>query len=347
MTNYLLEITNIYSENPSYEQWKLLSQFAYTTNVSNFLTKKGFTTTPELEEFIAGCIRQSEAYFNAFKNTPLDISPLLLYYGATNLLVGVGSMLQGNKLPITNHGMRLTLPSNAIYRIADTEIQPINSAEGALQNLSNVFSNNCQLVDGSKWLLEEVFSLIPDLRREFGNCYPIAKPHTVAIEIVKRNSRIAERIDTKQIARFNTPQDLFSLICDFSSFYLEPQISAQSDFIFLNRRQTATSEIGSRSISGRKYLELGYIKKSTLIAPNQIIVMFMGLFALGYLSRYHPEKWNPFIRSDNTGEKLLIEKFLSTCARFLPNLILSVIHNTHFQFVSGVEGTLDLSVKTE
>jgi hypothetical protein len=69
----------------------------------------------------------------------------------------------------------------------------------------------------------------------------------------------------------------------------------------------------------------------------------MGLFAFGYLSRYYPERWNPFVRSDETGEKLVIEGFLLICQRYLPNLVLNLIYGERVQFINELEKILDIS----
>ncbi len=71
--------------------------------------------------------------------------------------------------------------------------------------------------------------------------------------------------------------------------------------------------------------------------------MFMGLFALGYLSRYHPEVWHPFVKRDESGERLVVEKLLSTASRFLPNLILESMYGYRMQFITEAQGTTDLT----
>jgi hypothetical protein len=100
--------------------------------------------------------------------------------------------------------------------------------------------------------------------------------------------------------------------------------------------------IGTYSIFGQRHLQIAHIKNGQHLNPNQLIVMFMGLFALGYLSRYHPELWNPFVRSDETGERLVIERFLAICQRYLPNLVLNMIRGERIQFAYETEGVLDL-----
>lgn len=76
---------------------------------------------------------------------------------------------------------------------------------------------------------------------------------------------------------------------------------------------------------------------------NQLIAYQIGLFSLGYLSRYHPEIWYPFVRSDQTGEKSIVEEFLFLSQRKVPNLLLNVILDKEIIFTNKALGTLDIS----
>lgn len=69
----------------------------------------------------------------------------------------------------------------------------------------------------------------------------------------------------------------------------------------------------------------------------------MGLFVLGYLSRYQPMIWSPFVRNDYTGEKRVIEKFINISKRVIPNMILNFIYKTDFYFVKEIYEPINLS----
>lgn len=62
--------------------------------------------------------------------------------------------------------------------------------------------------------------------------------------------------------------------------------------------------------------------------------MYITLFALASLCRYHPEKWSPFVLKDTTGERLLIEKFLFFARRIIPNIVLNKIVDNDVQYTS-------------
>ena len=358
-----MEITKIPTENANIEQWRLLNQFAYPTNVKKYIFENSIPDN-SVEEYVASCIRQSEAYFSTFEKSSLDISPLLLYYGATNLLVGVSTMLEGTRLNIKNHGMMLKFPIDenldinnlssksffANFRLSDIKILPINQSVGGLHWFCNSFSDGTKLVEkGGEWTLEEIFGSIPDLRLDFVSSYLGKQLFCVPVEITqreliyreekpKKHKVIFERIKKVDVSNYENFPEVLENVKGFSEAYLKPQYMDNAYYkdkmnhIILYRRIWA-DEVGFYSIFGQKYLELSHLKKGFSIAPGQIVILIMGLYALGCLSRYYPEIWNHFIRNDNTGEKLIVEKFLSLAHRYLPNLIINRIFNKRIEFI--------------
>jgi len=238
--------------------------------------------------------------------------------------------------------MRLILPDADQARIADVQVLPGDAKRGALQQFSNIFSESCVLANGTSWTMEEILGSVPDLKREFGNCYPDAVPYIVPVEIVRRRRASLERIALGDLSRYQNPLDALARVEGLESAYITPQYSDQTDYVILHRKVGA-AEIGTYSIFGQKHLQIAHIKKGQHLSPNQVIVMYMRLFVLGHLSRYHPELWNPFIMSDETGEKLVTQKFLTVCHRYLPNLVLNVVYEARIQFVYDIEGLTDLT----
>jgi len=334
-----MSVIRVATENPENEQWRILSRFSYPANIDKYLRSRGFQdVADETTEFVAGCFRQGESYFKVANNSPLDISPLLLYYGAANLLIGTYSMLTNARPPIEHHGMIL-LPGKA-KRIADVCLLPRYPSKGALQQFSNVFSRQCRLTNGVSWTMGEILGSIPDLKQDFESHYPNLPPYTVPIEVVHTRRRSLERIPAAELARYAKPEDALELVSELSEAYLPPQY--KSGYVILYRLMEG-KEIGTYSISGRKYLQIAHMKNGQLLNPSQVVLMFMGLFILGFLTRYRPEFWNPFVRSDITGERLIIEKFLSVSQRYFPNLVINFIYGNRVQFVNETEGILDLT----
>jgi hypothetical protein len=329
----------ISTENPIAEQWRRLSQFSYPTNIRKFLKQRGFATTSDDNiELIAGNVRQGQAYFEAASTAPLDVSPLLLYYGATNLLAAAGAMLTNSALPIQNHGM--LIPPRPATRLADVLVLPRNAQHGALQIFSNIYSSGCAMVGSNNWSLGELIGSIPDIKQDFENHYQDLPFYTVPVEIVRTTQFTLERIRSSDLQRYPSPEVAMSLVADLKRAYLIPQY--KPDFVILFHRRGGP-EIGIYSITGQKYLSLGHTKQGKLISPDPIILMYMGLYVLGFLPRYRPHLWNPFVRSDTTGEKFIIEKFIAVCIRFLPNLVLNYITDNMVQFVNETEGVVDMT----
>ena len=307
------------------------------------MQQNGLRVSDDVVNFIAGCMRQSEAYFIAFENAPLDISPLLLYYSSTNLFAGASALLTGVMPSVTvqHHGMIIDKnKATQTVRIADVELKPVKPNQGALQHFCNVFSIGCVIVNGGTWTVEEIFGSIPDLRQDFENCYQNSHPHTIPVQIVQRTIQnetfLHERVAQVDLARFSSPLNALNSVDQLTKAYLSPRYNTSARYISLYYRRGA-AKIGDYSIFGKKYLQVAHVKGGKSLTPTQSIIMFMGLYALGHLSRYYPERWNPFIRSDDTGERLVVEKFLAICQRYLPNLILNEIQRERLQFVHQTE----------
>lgn len=111
----------------------------------------------------------------------------------------------------------------------------------------------------------------------------------------------------------------------------------------LLRPKLGGQDIGIYSLSRQKFLVVPHLKLGKQIAPPEEIIMYMMLFSLGYLSRYRPEIWNPFVRNDTSGEKLIVEKVLDIVARKLPNLVLNRILGKQVLFSRDTQGHLDYS----
>lgn len=337
-----MEVVRIPTENPKTDQWRMLGQLAYPTNVGRFLAERDLAAIDaRVTEFVVGCIRQGEAYFSAARGSPLDISPLLLYYGATNLLGALATLLLGHQPNIRHHGMKI--PDTQVGRIASVEIVPTKPTVGALQCFCGVVCPRCAMPNGVAWTVEEVLGSLPDLKRDFENCYPQARAYTIPMEIVRRASTTLERIRSEELSRFQSPVEAFALVSDFDQAYLEPQCGERMKRIVLYPR-LGSSDIGIYSIVGQKHLEIGHMKQGRLVSPGQLLMMYMGLFALGHISRYRPELWTPFVRTDETGERLLVERFLAVCERYIPNLVLDVMHDRRYQFVYETAGIFEQTV---
>lgn len=336
------QLKEIFTEDPEAEQWQMILRFGYLSNIEKFFGKRKIQVSEDLLETIAGSIMQAQEYFNASKLASLYSSPLLLYYGVSNLLFGVSSLMIGRSLSIGNHGMHLEPNKEGLGRIADIEIKPVDPERGALSHFCKVFYKDTVFPYGDNWTILEILGSIPELKLDFENCYTDAQSYTIPVEIVRRENDYLERINPIDIERFENPREIFAKIENFSSCYLRPEISLQKKHIIL-RKKLGGKEVGVYSVSGQKFLQVSHVKRNRDITLPPMIYMFMGLFAFGRLSRYRPEIWNPFVRSDSTGEKQLIEKFINTSRRRLPNLVLNCLYQRRIRFVNDTQGALDLS----
>lgn len=334
------EQTNrVVTENAEEEQWRLLTRLAYPRNIRAY--RDGHAEVPlqaEGEEYVSGCLRQAQAYFESAAVAPIDISPLLLYYGAVSLFGAATALGTGVVPAIQSHGMQLD-QVDAAQQIGQVSVKTSSSLSGGLGAFAKYFGDDCRLGGVDTWSLQELMASVPDLKLDAQLCYGADASFVLPVETVRSGERSAERIALEDFG--GRPVDeVVGRIAGFTKAYLPPQFSNQNEWVVLHRR-IGSQPIGIRSLSGQRYLQLSHLKGGQQVSPRIETLMFMGLFVLGSVSRYHPSLWNPFVRSDQTGELLIVERFLSVCRRMLPNLVLDAIHDERFIFVrpsAGGEG---------
>lgn len=177
-----MEKEYIFTEKPEEEMWQTLLQFSYAANIKRYLTEHSFDTTDDLVENISGSILQAYEYYNAAAHTNLQIKPLLLYYGTTNLLNGICNLLTGSINIINSHGMQKIPPQKGQY-IGDTEILFENPTTGGIHVFARCLEMNIDLSKHGKWKVKEMLSSIPELQLLLTNISDVKSAIKTALKI--------------------------------------------------------------------------------------------------------------------------------------------------------------------
>lgn len=328
----------IFAENAEQEQWNLLLQFSYPSNIHKALIKNGASTilTDSNVESIAGSIAQAHEYFKAAEQSSLFISPILLYYGITNLFFGIISLKRKEVLTIKNHGMKLIIPDTPLAQLGDIIINTSGDENGAFTKYNKSINNNDNII-ASRWELSEIFKSIPEIKNDLELCYEGQYSHCIPVQIINSHKDNLERIQKSEVPNLGNI-DFNNMILDYSKCYLPPR--ATNEYIIL-RNKINSQDIGYYSLSGQKFIFLYHEKENAKVILPVITSMFVGLFALCSLSRYHPNIWYGFVQSDSTGEKGLVDKFLNVCKRYIPNILLNYYYDEQILFSNKQQGTID------
>ncbi len=324
-------IEEIFTENPEDEIWQTILQFSYEANIKKYLNEHEFMVDDDLVDNISGSISQAYEYYNAAKIANLQISPLLLYYGTTNLLNGICNLVSGKINEIHNHGMNI-IASSSIDSLAETKVRFENPVNGGVHVFANCMGETTSLTQYGAWTLKEIFSSIPEIRNDYMKCYSTDKSNTVPLDKYITPEGEVEKI---YIGR-STVDDVIEqlkLVPNFDKNYLRPSLSMDRTCILL-RRKLNSKKISINSYSGQDYLQVGHIKNGNKIVLSQLFYMYIALFSLSSLCRYKPEIWNPFVKRDATGEKLLIEKLLYYSRRLIPNFVLNYVYGKKMIYLS-------------
>jgi hypothetical protein len=326
------------TENPLEDIWRRLRRYCYPENVRRLLQERhSAAPSPAVVDAIAAAMVQADEYFLAARSTTLQVSPLLLYYGATNLMAACRFCMLPAAHALHHHGMTLGREADGTS-IGDIKIVTDQSPNGGLHAYRLALSPSAPPLL-SPWSLRDIFGSIPDLYDDFLDCYPTALPLLLPTEVVKTRSSQFDRIALASLARYpeNAPLDR---VPGVASYYLPAQWT--QNYLVLRRKLRPGAPISISSLSGRQYLPISR-PEDRGHAPPVVIMYLMGLFALATLSRYHADLWSPFVRNDTTGERWLVEKFVALAARHMPNLVLDLLVGEELVFTAAREGVRDES----
>lgn len=326
----------VFSENPEKDMWRELLQFTYEANIIRYLEKKGYCKIPNVVNCISGSFLQAHEYYKSAKEADLQIAPLLLYYGTTNLLYGMANLSNGTINVISNHGMKIFIPEKKNF-IAETNIRFLSPKDGGVHVIARALGYKEDLTAFGDWKLNEFLDSIAEISSDYTQCYDVSCGKIIMLDVFNTPDGKVEKVyyTSKNI------DDMYKLICcveDFTKSYL-PVTSAKDSRgdreYFILRHKINGKDISEISYSGQPYLRAAHEKNSRMITVPTILNMYVSLFILASLCRYYPEQWSPFVLKDTTGEKLLIEKFMYYARRIIPNIVLNLILEKDMHYVSN------------
>lgn len=332
----MINISIIFSENPENDLWRELLQFTYEANIRRYLDRHNISTDEKTVNCIVGSFLQANAYYESAKDASLQIAPLLLYYGSTNLLYGMANLKSGSINKIKNHGMNIIIPDEMGF-IADTEVRFLSPVDGGVHVAARAMGFNMDLTGFGDWKLEEFLDSIAEISSDFIQCYAEKASCIATLDAFNTPDGKLEKIYFSE----ETKGRLIALLSNVDGFdksYLrltEAQDHDTGKKYFILRHKLTGKNISELSFSGQPYLRAGHNKNNRLVTVPTVINMYVSLFVLASLCRYYPERWSPFVLKDTTGEKLLLEKFLYYARRMIPNIVLNKIVDDQVQYISS------------
>ena len=332
----------IYTENPENDLWRELLQYTYKANIQRFFRNCSCSVSDETINCIIGSFHQAYEYYKASEVANLQIAPLLLYYGSTNLLYGMSSLKNKCVDRISNHGMKIDVSENNNF-IADTSIRFLSPADGGVHIFARALNCEIDLTSFGDWILRDFFDSIPEISDNYLQCYGGLRSKVVFLDVFNTPDGKIEKVYFNSSDE-NEVRELLASVDGLATSYLPitpTKNPITNEEYFILRHKINGENIDQISYSGQPYLRASHKKGQRNVSIPTILNMYISLFALSSLCRYHPERWSPFVINDSTGERLLVEKLLYYARRIIPNIVLDNIEGKRTQYVSDKYQAVD------
>ena len=321
----------VYTEEAEAELWEMLSKYAYHENIRRHMEKNGHTDPePEVLEAIASAFSQGAEYCLAVRSATLHTAPLLLYYGCTSLLQGT-SILAAGKVPmIRAHGIEVLVPEEN-NTLGSVKLWFRGGEQSAFRFYNEPLFPHCFVPYGAEWTLSEILGSIPDIYSDFLTYFPGSAPSLLPIEAVTLDDDRFDRMRRSVMELFDDEAEVLGRIAGAKQAYLPPH---RTNGYYILRPRLTYEPVSVSALSGQRFLQLQNNKNGRLVALAVAQYHFIALRVLGFLARYAPQLWGPFVRSDATGERNLVERFVRISRRSFPNMVLNIIQGETIRFLS-------------
>lgn len=318
-----------FSEDPEFDIWSRLKNYSYAGFLDNYFSSKKLLFDDKLKEVISGSILQAKDYFEASRTVSMQTAPLLMYYGAVNLLYAASCLKSGKILEVKGHGMSLKKETIESKHLQDLEVNMhLDKGSGFMLYLEAL--ENQKLSKGFSVSLDQILSSIPELYREYINIshpdklhiMPLVKIITDDFEMYRSRIKASQYSETLgHILQSEAYNETF-LAYDITIF----------DEIEYYLRIDSNQKI-SKSFLGEYYFQL---EVPNIPILNPMFFGIVGLYLLATVSRYHTGIWSSFLKNNQNGWVNFIEKFLSVMRRYLPNYILDTLEEKKYKFTNRI-----------
>mgnify|MGYP000128661118 FL=1 len=207
---------------------------------------------------------------------------------------------------------------------------------GGIHQFARILGFEKDLTKCGEWKMMDFLSSIVEIDQDYRKCYAQENGNTLLLDLFNTPTGTIERLYLNK-NKVEAISAVLNNVEGFEKNYLLPQVGhereSDRDYLIL-RKKMSGKDIKRISFSGQPYLQAGFIKNGQLITLPPLFNMYAALFIMGSLCRYHPEKWGPFVLNDETGERLLFEKFLYLSRRIIPNIVLNLLNNDNVVYVT-------------
>jgi len=335
----------IYSESPYQKMWDTFVYFESEPTTKQFLEniyknsgfkdshKYAYQNTSKLIYFI----KQAKEYFHSANNSNILVKPLLIYYGMMSLIKTViltKDPIYPSNTGVLRHGITTRKLKKQNYQFHEDEVKI--QKEGLLPWFYSLITNNSiDKIEGNKYKIQELLSLIPELHDSYKRLYEDELIHLI-LDLKQTNLNQISFSLPKTILKYyqhsitlflnelnnstDSKESVFHLESDNGEFVRFTWISSTP--ISLEQPNVFNNLMIVQDYKGRYYLRP--YKESRLLLPD-IMVDYMLMYNLGMLCRYDTELWGEIIFSFASEDMYIINEFLNTTQRKFPNLILNIL----------------------
>jgi hypothetical protein len=278
-----------------------------------------YQNTSKLGSFI----KQSRAYFTAAHDSDVMVKPLLLYYGCNSLLKAL-IILKDPGYPKTTevlqHGLTTRKRKKNQYLFYDDELKI--QKHGLLPLFSSIWYKQ-PLTIHQKYRIIDLLGCLPTLQESYYLTHQKRTLIPLMLTKQKKDGFILSFCQKELNARQLDWNDLFRLIryALIQRAHVEKLDKGLCCVVYpVDESSFNLLSIPQFTYELDNHLFFNYTSENVINHP--LLVYLMILYILSMLCRYETDLWSDMLHTSDTGERFMIESFLSEAIYQFPAFVL-------------------------
>ncbi|WP_078414528.1 YaaC family protein [Priestia abyssalis] len=262
-------------------------------------------------------LEHSQNYYNVAHHAPLAIKPMLLFYGMTQLLKACLLTVDfdyPHSTSVLAHGVSTRKRKKQSYDFLDDEVKI--QKYGLFSHISRVMFH-VEQIEGSKYSMFHLLSLIPELSSLFEEC----KKHHTCVQISTKKENIFQfPISILEHYHVNTER-FCTYLLEKTKLPFQYKQTENKHLIFqLDERINLNycSPLMFNFYDKEFFFPLQREKSDYF---PEILSHYLLLYNLSMISRYETEWWYELLHTYSSNDFSFISKFLSVSSEKIPFLL--------------------------
>lgn len=313
----------------SFNEWKSFDQFLSASSTQRYLKKcyEKIETTSSSEELsyrnsysFIYYLTHGKRHFDLCQHSPLELQPVLLYYGMVQLLkccLLTVDPLYPESTTLLAHGVTTRKRKKQNYLFLQDEIKV--QRNGLFPYFSEHLFGMKQL-EGDKFQMKELFSHVPEMNELFLQVY--GKTPLMKIERSEESSTFIVNDSILDPLHMTGSRFVQFLTQQGRPKHMNVTYKDSMFEVEIKKKENEHFSLFRKSLADEWYMPTS---RDGFLSLHEVMIHYLLLYNLSMICRYETEWWGDLFHTFSSNDYPFISRFLTISRKKIPHMLLEYL----------------------